>query len=177
MIWFVARLAYFHRAQPMNPNTDRKIEMIETRLMKRSIVLVLALAMVIHIGFPTTEALGQKVVTASQVNGTWRSGSKTFKVWALGKQRLKVQFLGTYEYKTPAGWMANVGEGSGIASIERDTAIFKPEAADEDCKITMKFKGGKLFVSQEGGCDFGHNVIADGTYRKISSRKPKFEEY
>ncbi len=151
--------------------------MPKTWLMKTPIVLVLALLLVIPIVFPITEAIGQKIVTAAQVNGTWESGSNTFKVWALGKQRLRVQFLGTYEYKTPAGWMANVGEGSGIAFIERDTAIFKPEAADEDCKITMKFKSGKLLVSQEGGCDFGHNVIADGTYRRISSRKPKFEEY
>jgi hypothetical protein len=40
----------------------------------------------------------------------------------------------------------------------------------------MKFTGGKLIVKQEGGCGFGHNVMADGAYRKVSSRKPKFGE-
>ena len=119
---------------------------------------------------------GQKIVTAAQVNGTWRYKANQFKVWALGQQKLKVEFLGTYEYKTPAGWMANTGSGSGIAVIEGDTALFRPEDADEECKITMRFTGGKLVVEQEGGCGFGHNVIASGVYRKVSSRKPKFGE-
>ena len=40
----------------------------------------------------------------------------------------------------------------------------------------MKFKGGKLLVTQESSCGFGMNVTADGTYRKVSTRKPKFNE-
>jgi len=36
---------------------------------------------------------------------------------------------------------------------------------------------GKLKVKQQGEeCGFGHNVRADGTFRKISSRKPKFDD-
>ena len=119
-------------------------------------------------------AYGQNIVTAAQVNGTWRYRSNLFKVWALGQQKLRVEFLGTYEYRTPSGLMANTGSGSGIAFIEGDTATFKPDGADDDCKITMKFIRGKLIVEQEGGCGFGHNVTASGTYRKISRGKPKF---
>jgi len=125
---------------------------------------------------PFALASAQNIVTASQVNGTWRNKTGTFKVWALGKQRLKVEFLGVYEYKTPDGPMANTGEGSGIAFIEGDTATFKPEGSDEECKIIMVFKEGKLKVEQEGGCGFGHNVRADGTYKKVSSVKPKYGE-
>ena len=66
--------------------------------------------------------------------------------------------------------MVNTGEGEGIAFIEGDTAIFKPDGAEEECRITMKFTGGKLVVTQEGLCGFGHNVTAAGTYRKVSSR-------
>jgi hypothetical protein len=121
-------------------------------------------------------ASGQTIVTAAQVNGTWNSRYGTFKVWALGNQKLRVEFSGTYEYTSPQGPMANTGEGSGIASIDGDTAIFKPEGAEDECKITMKFTRGKLIVSQEGICGFGHNVTAAGTYRKSSSRKPKFNE-
>jgi hypothetical protein len=120
-------------------------------------------------------ASGQAVVTAAQVNGTWRSKYGTFKVWALGNQKLRVEFSGSYEYQSPQGPMANTGEGSGIALIEGETAIFKPEGAEDECKITMKFTGGKLVVSQQGICGFGHNVSAAGTYRKVSSRKPKFD--
>jgi hypothetical protein len=115
-------------------------------------------------------------VTAAQVNGTWRSKTGTFKVWALGKQRLQVEFFGVYEYKTSAGPMANTGEGSGIAFIEGDTATFKPDGSEEDCKITMRFREGKLIVEQEGGCGFGLNVTANGTYMRVSSGRPRFGE-
>ncbi|HXQ74383.1 MAG TPA: hypothetical protein VN844_28010 [Pyrinomonadaceae bacterium] len=120
----------------------------------------------------------EKVVTAAQVNGTWKSGSNRFYIWALGQQKLKVEFFGMYEYKTPSGPMANMGSASGIAQIEGDTAIFKPSDldADDDCKITMRFTRGKLIVEQEGACRFGLNVGAAGTYRRVSKTKPKFEE-
>lgn len=116
-----------------------------------------------------------RVVTASQVNGTWSSGTGTFKVWALGQQRLKVEFLGFYEFASSMGPTANTGEGSGIAHIEGDTALFKPdEASGEDCAITMRFADKKLLVTQQGICGFGMNVSAEGTYRKKSKAKPKF---
>ena len=66
--------------------------------------------------------------------------------------------------------MANEGEGSGVATIEGDTAIFKPEGAEEECQITLKFTGGKLVVTQTGICGFGHNVSAEGTYKKFRLR-------
>ena len=96
-----------------------------------------------------------------------------FKIWALGHQRLQVEFSGVYEYKTPRGPSANTGEGSGIATIEGDTATFKPEGAEEECRITLKFTGDKLVVTQTGICGFGH-VTAAGTYKRISGKKPKF---
>ena len=123
-------------------------------------------------GFAQTE----KIVTAAQVNGTWKSKNGTFKILALGNQKLKVEFSGIYEYKSPQGPTANFGEGSGIAVINGDTAIFKPADSDEECRITMVFAKGRLEVEQEGVCGFGNNVTARGIYRKVSSQKPKFEE-
>src|SRR5262245_2718760 len=123
----------------------------------------------------TSRAENDKSVTAAQVNGTWKTRSGEFKIWALDKQRLQVEFSGVYEYKTPQGPTANTGEGSGIATIKGDTAIFKPEGAEEECQITLRFTGGKLVVTQTGICGFGHNVSAEGTYKKVSSKKPKFE--
>lgn len=124
---------------------------------------------------PHTMASAQTAVTASQVNGTWRSKNGEIKVWALGNQKLRVEILASYEYNSAAGPMANTGEGRGEAFIEGDTATFKPEGAEDECKITMKFTRGKMLVTQESNCGFGHNVTADGTYKKVSSRKPKFE--
>ena len=122
----------------------------------------------------TMKADSNKSVTAAQVNGTWASKYGEFKIWALGRQRLQVEFSGVYEYKTLQGPTANSGEGSGIATIEGDTALFKPEGAEEECQITLKFTGGKLVVPQTGICGFGHNVTAAGTYKKVSAKKPKF---
>ena len=146
--------------------------MLRNSIMRRrwkSWVLCLAAA-----SFVTTQADNDKSVTAAQVNGTWKTKHCEFKIWALGKQRLQIEFSGVYEYKTPQGPTANEGEGSGIATIEGDTAIFKPEGAEEECQITLKFTGSKLVVTQTGICGFGHNVSAAGTYKKLSARKPKF---
>jgi hypothetical protein len=123
----------------------------------------------------TMQAGKDASVTAAQVNGTWQRKWGEFKIWALGHQRLQVEFSGVYEYKTPQGPSANSGEGSGIATIEGDTAIFKPEGAEEECRITLKFTRDKLVVTQTGICGFGHNVSAEGTYKKVSGKKPKFE--
>ena len=122
----------------------------------------------------TMSAGSDKSVTTAQVNGTWERKGGEFKIWALGHQQLQVEFSGVYEYKTPQGPTANTGEGNGVATIEGDTAIFKPEGAEEECRITLKFTGGKLVVTQTGICGFGHNVTAAGTYKKVSAKKPKF---
>lgn len=115
-------------------------------------------------------------VTAAQVNGTWKYRNNEFKILALGQQKLQIEFLGVWEHKTGNGELtANTGEGSGIAKIEGDTATFKPDDSEEECKITLKFAGGKLIVTQEGICGFGFNVRADGTYKRTSSKKPKFD--
>ena len=78
----------------------------------------------------TSHGDSDKSVTAAQV----KTKDGEFKICALGKQRLQVEFSGVYEYKTPRGPMANEGDGSGIAIIEGDTAIFKPEGAEEECR-------------------------------------------
>src|SRR6266850_1216875 len=133
------------------------VELIGEFMRKLMFALVLSLAVISMPVFQSREvnAASQTIVTAAQVNGTWQTKWGEFKVWALGRQRLQIEFSGTYEYDTPSGPMANVGTGSGIAHIEGDTATFKPDGVDDDCAITMKFTHGKLIVTQEGGCGFG----------------------
>lgn len=113
-------------------------------------------------------------VTAAQVNGTWKYRDNEFKIWALGQQHLQIEFFGVYAHNSPAGPTANEGEGNGIARIEGDTAIFKPEGAEDDCQIKLRFAGGKLVVTQTGSCGFGNRVYADGAYKRVSAKKPKF---
>ena len=125
---------------------------------------------------PQQPSESAKIVTAAQINGTWRYRHNEFRIWALGHQKLKVEFSGVYEYRSPQGPSANLGDGGGIAQIEGDTVTFKPDASEDECSITMKYLGGKLHVSQVGICGFGHNVTADGDYRRVSRTKPKFWE-
>ena len=115
----------------------------------------------------------QTVVTAAQANGVYRFYKSTFKILALGRNKLKVQFNGVYENIMKN---VNIGYAEGIAAIDGNTATLVPEDT-QGCKITMTFVPGKLVVKQEGAdyeCGFGHNVYATGTYRKIRSGKPKF---
>ena len=137
----------------------------------RSLYLAISLCLII-----TTRVDAGNDVTAAQVNGTWTCRQNEFKILALGQQKLQIEFSGVWEHKTGNGELtANTGEGSGTAKIEGDTAIFKPEGAEDECKITLKFTGGKLVVTQEGMCGFGFNVRADGTYKRTSAKKPKFD--
>lgn len=120
-----------------------------------------------------------KIVTAKQVNGTWQAGNgNTFKVWALGRQQLQVAFDGTYAYRMDNGeWMANLGYVETEARIEGDTALLMPYS-ERDCQILMRFVAQQLRVTTLGDysqCGFGHNVMADGVYRKISNKKPIFD--
>ena len=98
---------------------------------------------------------------------------RRIQIWAL-ETASSGGIFGRLRIQNAAGSNGNEGEGSGVATIEGDTAIFKPEGAEEECQITLKFTGGKLVVTQTGICGFGHNVSAEGTYKKVSSKKPKF---
>ena len=115
-------------------------------------------------------------VTAAEMNGTWKTkGGNEFKVWKIGKEMLRIEFFGVFRYDSATGPTANTGEGQGVASLEGDTAKFKPYGAEDDCEITLKFSRDKLVVTQTGTCGFGFNVTAEGTYKKVSSREPKFD--
>ncbi len=138
--------------------------------------LLLSLLLSCAIVLPEMAIAQPSFVTAKQVNGTWKSKLGTFKIWALGQQKLQVEFSGTYVYKMANGQsMVNMGVGSGIARIERSTAKFKPEGAEDNCAITMNFVGSQLQVQQVSNCGFGLNVSAAGNYRKISGAKPQFD--
>ena len=111
------------------------------------------------------------------LTGTYRNRWSEFKIQALGVNRLHVQFNGTYQYKVGGEMTANLGTGDGITTLKGNVAIFVPQDT-RGCSISLTFVGQKLIVKQTGSdadCGFGHNVMADGTYIKRSSRPPKFD--
>ena len=141
---------------------------------KRIITLIACLAWLVL----TQSALAQhpKIVTAAQANGVYSSYDNEIRILALGKNKLKVQFDGVYHTISKS---VNTGYASGEATINGNVAVL--ELRDwGPCKITMVFlPRSRLKVTQEGDspdCGFGHNVRADGTYRKTRAGKPKFEE-
>jgi len=108
--------------------------------------------------------------------GKFRSSSSSIKILALGNGRLRIAFDLIYPYIDGNGEMsANLGQMEGRAAIEGDTAVFKSDEFGR-CRITLKFiRPGTLTVLQKGNdCGFGHNVTADGTFRRVSKLKPKF---
>jgi hypothetical protein len=117
----------------------------------------------------------RQVVTAAQANGTYRSENE-IKILALGKNKLRIQMDLLWRYTQPEPG-ANIGEAHGQATIEGDVATFRPEGT-EDCTITIKFRPrNRIRVTEDHmlNCGFGFNVSSEGTYRKVSARKPKFD--
>jgi hypothetical protein len=114
-----------------------------------------------------------RVVTADQINGLYRYGRNDFRILALGRHKLKVQFNG--EWMTRGGY-PNIGEAIGEATIAGNVATFTPGDTTA-CKITMTFLTNRMKVEQEGtdaDCGFGHNVMTTGTYRRVKRGRPKF---
>lgn len=142
--------------------------------MKRILTLT-ALVIAFFVSSPATLAQNPKIVTAAQANGVYSSYDNEIRILALGKNKLKVQFDGVYHTISKS---VNTGYASGEAKIEGRVAVLEITEWGP-CKITMVWlRGNKLKVTQEGDspdCGFGHNVRADGAYRKIRGGKPKFE--
>ena len=154
--------------------------------MLKTIVLILGLfvfaAIVPVNGYGQT---GRRSVPAAEVNGTFRmnftgkfrGSSNEIKIRALGGGRLRVAMELLYPYIVKGELSANMGDLDGEATITGDTAVYSSTEFGQ-CTITIKFvRPGTIKVSQKGtdaDCGFGHNVMADGTYKKISNRKPVF---
>jgi hypothetical protein len=128
----------------------------------------------------------RKSVSGAEVTGTFshsfpgkfKGSSSDIKILAIGNGKIKVSFDLVYPHLDGKGELtANTGQAEGEASIVGDTAVYSSKEFGP-CTITIKFvRPGTISVSQEGAdsdCGFGHNVMADGTFRKVNSRKPKF---
>jgi hypothetical protein len=143
--------------------------------MKRLVMAIVCVAVAACAAcLQSVTAQNSKVVTAAQANGVYSYYDSEFRILALGQNKLKVQFDGVYHTVAKS---VNVGYASGEATIDGNVATFIPDDT-QGCKITMTFLPGKLVVKQDGDdatCGFGHNVYSTGTYKKVRSGKPKFE--
>ncbi len=110
-------------------------------------------------------------------SGRYKGSYDEIKILPLGKGRVRVSFDLLYPHLDGSGEMtANMGNAEGEATISGDTAVYSTGEDGDECTITIKFvKPGTIKVSQDGICGFGFNVSANGTYKKVSGAKPKFE--
>ena len=81
---------------------------------------------------------------------------------------------GKIKFFVSAAYDANVGEVAGEAPLQGGAAAYADP--DNDCALAFKFSGETLAVSQDGTCGMGLNVSADGTYKRVSTAAPKFDE-
>ena len=152
---------------------------------KQLLSMTAAAVLTAFVVIPAPAQRSRASVPASEVNGTFRhtfsgkfkGSSSEIKILALGKGKLKIMFDLVYPFVDGTGELsANLGQAMGVATIEGDTAVYKPEDG-EDCTITIKFvKPGRISVEQDGAssCGFGHNVTAAGNYVRASTAKPQF---
>ncbi len=155
---------------------------------KQLFCLVFALAVMMTVSTAAVAQTSRKSVSAAEVNGTFKMNFKgnfrkfanEIKILALGKGKIRVAMDLVYPYTLKNGeFSVNMGSLDTEASIAGDTAVYDSDEFGA-CKITIKFiRPGNINVTQDGSdgnCGFGHNVFATGTYKKVSGRKPIFEE-
>lgn len=156
--------------------------------MRKQIILLLIAAACLMLSVSVSTAqTSRPSVSAAEVNGTFEMNftgkfkdvSNEIKILALGGGKLRIAMDLIYPYVVNGEMSANMGYLDGEASIKGDTALYESSEFGK-CRIKIKFvKAGTIKVTQEGAdsdCGFGHNVFSQGTYRKVSSKKPKFDE-
>src|SRR5258708_5675473 len=127
--------------------------------------------------FVTTQADIDKSVTAAQVNGTGKTKGAEFKIWALGKQRLQIEFSGVYEYKTPQGPTANEGEGRG-RGMPNYTKIYRRQTCgypNRHLRIRPQCEGGRHLQKsfrQETEVRLGLTSVRGFVRPKLDSHNP-----
>lgn len=153
---------------------------------KRCLLVLYTVALMSVAAIESDAQTSRKSVSAAEVNGTfemnfrgkYKNMSNDIKILALGRGKLRIAMDLIYPYTLQNGEISvNMGELDGEASISGDTAVYESTEFGP-CKINIKFvKRGTIKVTQDGtdaDCGFGHNVFSSGTYRKVSSKKPKF---
>jgi uncharacterized protein len=83
-----------------------------------------------------------------------------------GNDRIKFYINATYRM--------NTGELSGEVPLNGNAATYVDK--EFDCTVSFNFAPGSLVLNQDGSCGMGLNVSAGGTYKRVSSAPPKFDD-
>jgi len=81
---------------------------------------------------------------------------------------------GRIKFYINATYRTNTGELSGEVPLSGDATNYVDK--ELDCTLSFNFMPGSLVLNQDGFCGMGLNVSAAGTYKRVSSTPPKFDE-
>jgi hypothetical protein len=75
----------------------------------------------------------------------------------------------------------NSGSFVDTLDYKNNLVIYTAPEMDSSCKITFEFNDRGVTVKEETedfnfGCGFGHAVVADGYYKKVSSDEPELRD-
>lgn len=106
-----------------------------------------------------------KAVEVRGVTGTYRrEDDSSLEVVELHGGKVKFALLALWKGARWEEYGPNLGEAYGTVPLAKSVAVYK----EDGCRLTMRFSSGKVDIEQAGDCDFGHNVTANGTYRRTS---------
>jgi hypothetical protein len=122
---------------------------------------------------PTSNKPSERLKVTGSYSANSKSAPNSMEVLELPDGKIKLHILALWvSHYNPEN--VHNGELQSVVDLLGNTAVYK----DDHCSITLKFTRSVVVVKQAdeaGDCDFGANVTASGTYRKVSSRKPKFD--
>lgn len=106
-----------------------------------------------------------KAVEVRGVTGTYlREDDSSLQVVELPGGKVKFELLAFWKGLRWEEYGPNLGNAYGEVPLVKRVAVYK----DGECRLTMRFSSGKVDIEQKGDCSFGHNVVADGSYRRTS---------
>ena len=81
---------------------------------------------------------------------------------------------GRIKFYVNATYRMNTGELSGEVPLTGSAGNYVDK--ELDCTLSFNFVPDSLVLNQDGSCGMGLNVSAAGTYKRVSSAPPKFDE-
>jgi hypothetical protein len=147
------------------------------RSKSRPLILSFLACAIFLFAYVSVQAQPSRASRGSTVTGTYSiknpSTENTLEAQVLPGGRVKIHLYASWIGSVSAG-QVNTGELKEILPLKNRIAVYESNG----CRITIRFAGHRAKVQQterEGGCGFGLNVSASGTYRKRSRRVPKFD--
>lgn len=144
------------------------------RPLQISLVLGLLFLLFSNAGAFSRQAVKKPAHTGG-VTGTYKLELNTLEILELPDNKIRIKFAGFWPNDRKRVETRNSGAFDEIVALDGKTATVKIQFGDDPCTINLAFRPNKVIVEQTGslmGCGFGFNVEPDGTYAKVSSKRP-----